>query len=91
MASEDWPYVSGDTMVGGDCDYDLASMTPVVGLTGYNSLTPNDEMAVMEHIANVGPLSIALDASNWGSYSGGVFDGCSFDGPPSHIPRYFQT
>jgi len=79
VASEDWPYVSGDTMVGGDCDYDLSSMTPVVGLTGYNSLTPNDEMAVMEHIANVGPLSIALDASNWGSYSGGVFDGCSFD------------
>ena len=79
VASEDWPYVSGDTMVGGDCDYDMSAMTPVVGLTGYNSLTPNDEMAVMEHIANVGPLSIALDASNWGSYSGGVFDGCSFD------------
>ena len=79
VSSEDWPYVSGDTMVGGECNYDLSSMTPMVGLTGYNSLTPNDEMAVMEHIANVGPLSIALDASNWGSYSGGVFDGCSFD------------
>ena len=28
-------------------------MTPAVGLTGYNSLTPNDEAAVMQHIAEV--------------------------------------
>ena len=67
---------SGD---GGDCDYDLSKMTPVVGLSGYNSLTPNDEEAIMQHIAEVGPLAIAADASAWGSYQGGVFDGCSFE------------
>ena len=54
-------------------------MTPVVRLGGYNSLTPNDEEAIMQHIAEVGPLAIAADASNWGSYGGGVFDGCSFE------------
>ena len=27
----------------------------------------------------VGPLSIAVDASNWSKYTGGVFNGCSFD------------
>ena len=79
ILDSDWPYESGSTGDGGDCSYDLASKTPVVGLTGYNSLTPNDEAAVMQHIAEVGPLAIALDASGWGAYSGGVFDGCSFD------------
>ena len=68
--------ITGD---GGDCTYDLNSLKPMVGMTGYNSLTPNDEAAVMQHIAEVGPLAIALDASGWGSYQGGVFDGCSFD------------
>jgi len=79
ITEADWPYVSGTTSNGEDCTYDLDTLTPVVGLTGYNSLTPNDEAAVMQHIAEVGPLSIAVDASTWHSYSGGVFDGCSFD------------
>ncbi len=32
----------------------------------------------MDHIANKGPLSIAVAASDWGNYRGGVFDGCSY-------------
>jgi len=79
IAEGDWPYVSGSTGDGGDCTYDLDSMTPVVSLAGYNSLPPNDEAAVMQHLAEVGPLAIAVDASKWGAYQGGVFDGCSFD------------
>merc|ERR1719354_493013 len=34
--------------------------------------------ATMAHLANVGPLAVAVDASSWSFYSGGVFDGCSF-------------
>jgi len=79
VTEADWPYVSGTTANGEECTYDLETITPVVGLTGYNSLTPNNEAAVMQHIAEVGPLAIALDASSWSSYSGGVFDGCAFD------------
>merc|ERR1712121_301787 len=79
VTEADWPYVSGSTGDGGDCTYDLDTLKPVVGLTGFNSLTPNDEAAVMQHIAEVGPLSIAVDASIWHTYSGGVFTGCSFD------------
>jgi len=79
IAEGDWPYVSGSTGDGGDCTYDLNSMNPVVSLAGYNSLPPNDEAAVMQHLAEVGPLAIAVDASKWGAYQGGVFDGCSFD------------
>merc|ERR1711936_1226917 len=73
VTEADWPYVSGTTSDGEECTYDLDTLTPVVGLTGYNSLTPNDEAAVMQHIAEVGPLSIAVDASTWHSYNGGVF------------------
>ena len=32
----------------------------------------------MFHIANVGPLSVAVDASAWSFYNGGVFDGCPY-------------
>ena len=33
----------------------------------------------MNHIANVGPLAVSVDASIWHSYDSGVFDGCSYD------------
>ena len=78
VSSEDWPYESYDGSTR-ECTYDMTSMTPVVGLTGYNTLPPNDEMAVMEHIARVGPLSIAVSMDNWQHYDGGVFDGTNFD------------
>ena len=33
----------------------------------------------MNHLANVGPLSVAVDASKWSFYSGGIFDSCDYD------------
>merc|ERR1739840_88225 len=33
----------------------------------------------MGFVANQGPLAVAVAASDWGWYSGGVFDGCSYD------------
>ena len=32
----------------------------------------------MNHLANVGPLAVSVDALKWGGYSQGVFDGCSY-------------
>merc|ERR1712136_667008 len=46
---------------------------------GYTTLTANDQDAVMTHLAEVGPLAVAVYASGWGSYSGGVYDGCDFE------------
>ena len=54
VRAADWPYTSGETGEGGECGYDLELLPPVVGLAGYNSLPPNDEQAVMKHIAEVG-------------------------------------
>jgi len=52
---------------------------PAATLRGYEVLPRNDYAAVMDHLANVGPLTISVDAGPWGAYAGGVFDGCSYD------------
>jgi len=77
MSDADYPYVSGDTSEAETCVYD-PSLTQV-GLTGYDTLPANNHDAVMAHLAEVGPLSIAVDASVWHTYTGGVFTGCPFD------------
>jgi cathepsin L len=79
VSGEDYPYTSGTTMATGECQYDLSAMTPIASITGYNTLPTNDQDAVLNHLANVGPLAIAADASVWHRYSGGVFDDCSYD------------
>ena len=43
----------GTTMETEDCMYNLASLEPVVSITGYNNLPPNDQGAIMSHIAHV--------------------------------------
>lgn len=45
---------------------------------GYETLPHNDYNATMWHIGNVGPLAMSADASLWGFYSSGVFDGCFY-------------
>ena len=64
VAEDDWPYTSGNGVTG-DCEYDYNGMPPVVGLTGYNTLTPNDQDAVMTHLAEVGPLAVGVASSLW--------------------------
>merc|ERR1719370_907194 len=78
VTEDDWPYTSGSGATG-DCEYDYNGMPPAVGLTGYNTLTPNDQDAVMTHLAEVGPLAVAGYASGWGGYGGGIYEGCSYD------------
>jgi len=73
----DYPYVSGQTMQSEECKYDVLDTKPVVGLTGYDTWH-NDQEAVMNHLATVGPLSVAAYASLWKSYTSGVYTGCSF-------------
>jgi len=79
VMEDDYPYTSGTTTETGDCMYDFMNTAPVVGITGYNTMSPNDQDAVLTHLAEVGPLAVAVYASSWGGYGGGVFTGCSFD------------
>jgi len=75
----DYPYVSGTTTDSEDCMYDLSSLTPVASITGYDNLPANDQEAVMNHIATVGPLAISVAANTFKDYSSGVFSGCDYD------------
>ena len=70
-------YTAGNGVTG-DCSYDYNGMPPTVGLSGYDTLTPNNQEEVMQHLAEVGPLAVAVYASGWGSYSGGIYEGCSY-------------
>jgi len=78
-ADSDYPYTSGNLGITGSCDYDANSMDTKATLRGYETLPRNNYEAVMDHIANVGPLSVAVDASSWSFYGGGVFEGCDYD------------
>jgi len=78
VTEEDYPYKSGHSGSTGSCNYDVVDTPPIVGLTGYDTMS-NDQDAVMEHLANVGPLAVAVDASAFGRYSSGVFAGCDFN------------
>jgi len=71
-----YPYTARD----GTCDKsktgdenDVCSV-----INGYTELPGGDESALQDAVANIGPISIAANASPWSSYSGGIFDGsCS--------------
>merc|ERR1712112_312579 len=77
--NDDYPYWSGVTGLTGRCKYDVERRTPVVGITGYDTLAPNDLAIAMDHLANIGPLAVAADASRWQLYGSGVFTGCQYD------------
>jgi len=81
VTEDEYPYTSGDPWSNDDqvCEFD-ATTTDVTAITmGWETLPHNDALAVMDHLANKGPLSASVAASDWGLYSGGVFDGCDYD------------
>ena len=82
MALEaDYPYTSGKAGVTGSCQ----SFTPAGGdISGYTYATPactsrkcdsQDEDTLVANLGSTAPVSICVDASEWSSYTGGVFDG----------------
>jgi len=54
-----------------------SAVHPVAKITGYVDLPSNEYAPVMNAVATLGPLAIAVDASSWSDYYGGVFDGCN--------------
>jgi cathepsin L len=53
----------------------------VATIDGYVRLPENNYTALMNAVATVGPVAISVDASNWGGYSTGIFDGCNQKNP----------
>ncbi|KAL4508002.1 hypothetical protein ABPG72_021375 [Tetrahymena utriculariae] len=60
------------------CKYDPKTQSAEVINQGYANVTPNDQNALLQAVATVGPIAISVDASNWASYEEGVFDGCDY-------------
>jgi len=60
-------------------NYDCALPTgnPVATIDGYVQLPSNNYTALMNAVAQVGPVAISVDASTWHSYDSGIFDGCN--------------
>jgi cathepsin L len=74
----DYPYISGST----GRDYACKKNYPVTAnLTGYVSITTNQQPPLLEALANVGPLAVNVEATPWMSYRSGVFDGCNQKNP----------
>ena len=75
-SEESYPYTSGVTQSGGSCQ----SCKPVVTINACADVPPNNQVALKEAVALVGPISIALDAETklFQSYKSGVItsDSC---------------
>lgn len=54
---------------------------PVATIDGYVKLPVNNYTALMNAIANVGPIAVSVDASSWSGYTGGIFNGCNQKNP----------
>jgi cathepsin L len=63
-------------------DYDCKTLSdPVAGINGYTTLASNNYTQLMNAVAQVGPVAVVVDASAWGTYKEGVFDGCDTESP----------
>ncbi|XP_062378187.1 procathepsin L-like [Sardina pilchardus] len=63
-----YPYEGED----GDCRFNAAGIA--VTCSGYTDVTPQgDESALQYYVANQGPVSVAVDATNLQNYDSGVF------------------
>ena len=77
--TEEWmyPYTSYFGEVAA-CQANKTGVKPFVKVNGYTLTKRNDATALMDAIANYGPLSISIDASNWRDYESGIFTGCDY-------------
>jgi cathepsin L len=76
--SDEWHYpyeaISGASSA---CKNSSLLGSPLAGSTGLVNLPSNDDKALLAAVATKGPIAITVDASSWGSYRGGVFNGCN--------------
>lgn len=57
-----------------------SSTVPVATIDGYVKLEENNYEALLNAVAQVGPVAIAVDAG-WSGYESGIYDGCNQKNP----------
>nr|ABG73217.1 cathepsin L 1 precursor [Diaprepes abbreviatus] len=72
-AESTYPYKGTD----GSCKYSASKV--VTKVSGHKSLKSEDENALLDAVGNVGPVSVAIDATYLSSYESGIYedDWCS--------------
>lgn len=63
------------------CHFDPQKTAPIAKVTGYKKIESNQYMPLMQAVGTIGPVSISVEASRWGRYEEGVFDGCNQTNP----------
>jgi len=71
-----YPYTSYHSGQPSACVSNQTLARPVVQISGYQKLPPNDYEAVRRALVEVGPMAVNVDSHAWSDYHGGVFDGC---------------
>jgi len=74
VAESDYPYTSGTAGASGTCDSKFETYTKLVTVTDYYTLRTETSMA--SYALATGPIAIAVDASAWSSYTGGILTKC---------------
>jgi C1A family cysteine protease len=69
---KDYPYTSGKSGQNGSCQENKNKF--VLGVKSYHTVRGESSMA--NYVKSSGPLSIAVDASTWNSYRGGIMSNC---------------
>ena len=72
----DYPYTSGADGSADTCSSDKNKF--VLTVSGYETIK-SGESAMASYIKSTGPLSIAIDASTWSTYTGGIMSTCGHD------------
>jgi C1A family cysteine protease len=72
---EDYPYTSGAAGETESCSADSSKF--VLTLSGYETI--KTESAMTDYVKSTGPVSIAIDASTWSTYTGGILSDCGHD------------
>jgi C1A family cysteine protease len=71
----DYPYTSGAAGESETCSADKSKF--VLTVEGYETI--KTESAMTDYVLSTGPVSIAIDASTWSTYSGGILSNCGTD------------
>lgn len=53
-------------------------------IAGFERVASNKLQPFLESLASHGPMVVAVDATRWDPYAGGVFDGCERDATVNH-------
>lgn len=58
--------------------------TTSFGMTGWERLPENKYAPLLRALVDKGPVAVSADASSWGQYQSGIFNGCPLDAVVNH-------